>query len=86
MQVPTYASNKQIYDPKADAIVSLTSGVMAMFQIELSPLLAILAIVAGIIGMIFGVKTKRWGWFVGNLIGCLLGLIYIINYASGTFD
>lgn len=84
--IPHYNDPRAVYDPKTNAIVSLVGGIGAMFQSSLSPLLAVLAIVSGLIGMYFSVRTKRWGWFVGNLFGFLFGVIYLINYANGTFD
>lgn len=80
---PTYASPKDMYDAKKHGIVSLTSGIMAMFQFEVSPLLAVLAVVAGIFGIVFGIKQKRWGWLVMAVFGLFLGAIYLIMLASG---
>lgn len=81
--IPTYAAPKDLYDAKKHGIISLVSGIVAMFQLSVSPLLAVLAVVAGILGIVFGVKQKRWGWLVMAVFGLFFGAIYLIMLASG---
>lgn len=83
VMLPAYASPKDLYDAKKHGIVSLASGILAMFQFSVSPLLAVLAVVAGIFGIVFGVKQKRWGWLVMAVFGLFFGAIYLIMLASG---
>lgn len=79
----TYASQKHVRDAKTNAILSFVSAFLSFFPSNLRPLLAILALVTGVLGMVFGVKQKRWAWFVLALFGLFFGLITSIMLLSG---
>lgn len=84
--IPTYGSNKDILDPKKNALVSIVASILSFFISSLGPLLAVLGIVAGLMGTVLSARQKRWGLFVVALLGLLLGAIALIAYITGQLE
>lgn len=81
--IPAYSSNKDLLDPKKNALVSIAASVLSFFVQSLGPLLAVLGIVAGLMGTVLSARQKRWGLFAVALLGLLLGAIALIAYITG---
>lgn len=81
--VPVVNTTEQIRNPRYMAFVSILASFVAFFGTALSGLLAILGFVAGIIGIVFSIKNKKWGALTANIIGFLLAAVALISMISG---